>query len=314
MLSNVGRLWASAGVTFFVLLFCGYTYYIVALIPSPSLPLIATQRVVNASQHDRWIFVGDVHGMFKEFQELMQQVDASRPNTKVVLLGDFIVKGPDSAKMIHYLRENANSTHCVLGNHEIDVMFAYLNKKGLRTNFAQDKGSRWDPLEFSTESYIPSRDQVSSQHGLLAQQLGQSNLAALASLCSAELQINLTPTGQTLVAVHAGLAPEYQEFDSLNIKSITTMKYMLPKDHSKTSKFKFDKARRWFKLWTRESAPEGVTVLYGHDAGRGLNLRHSTKGLDSACVSGGKLSALEYVFKGGRYHEFLHQVGCRQFG
>ncbi|KAJ1979323.1 hypothetical protein H4R34_002877 [Dimargaris verticillata] len=33
-------------------------------------------------------------------------------------------------------------------------------------------------------------------------------------------------------------------------------------------------------------------IIYGHDAGRGLNLRHYTMGLDSRCVDGGELTAL----------------------
>ncbi len=35
-----------------------------------------------------------------------------------------------------------------------------------------------------------------------------------------------------------------------------------------------------------------TTVIYGHDARRGLNLQPYTKGLDTGCVKGGPLTAL----------------------
>lgn len=34
------------------------------------------------------------------------------------------------------------------------------------------------------------------------------------------------------------------------------------------------------------------TVIYGHDSRRGLQLEKYSKGLDTGCVKGGKLSAL----------------------
>lgn len=34
------------------------------------------------------------------------------------------------------------------------------------------------------------------------------------------------------------------------------------------------------------------TVIYGHDSGRGLQIHRYSKGLDTGCVKGGRLSAL----------------------
>ena len=50
-----------------------------------------------------------------------------------------------------------------------------------------------------------------------------------------------------------------------------------------------------------------VTVVYGHDSKRGLNLKRWSKGLDSGCVNGGRLSAL-VVDAWGR--QDLVSVGC----
>ncbi len=39
-------------------------------------------------------------------------------------------------------------------------------------------------------------------------------------------------------------------------------------------------------------AHERSTVIYGHDPRRGLQLHNYSKGLDSGCVNGGKLTAM----------------------
>lgn len=48
---------------------------------------------------------------------------------------------------------------------------------------------------------------------------------------------------------------------------------------------------------------------YGHYAAKGLDIRKYSKGLDSNCVRGGRLSA----FVIGRKKEELVSVGCRAF-
>lgn len=53
-----------------------------------------------------------------------------------------------------------------------------------------------------------------------------------------------------------------------------------------------------------------MTVIYGHDAKTGLAIREYTKGLDSGCVKGGKLTAL-VIEDGGK--QSLVQVNCHGY-
>ena len=53
-----------------------------------------------------------------------------------------------------------------------------------------------------------------------------------------------------------------------------------------------------------------MTVVYGHDASRSLSIRTFTKGLDSGCVKGGKLTAL-VIEDGGK--QSIVQVSCRGY-
>jgi len=48
----------------------------------------------------------------------------------------------------------------------------------------------------------------------------------------------------------------------------------------------------WNKYQTLVSSNQRATVIYGHDSRRGLQLHDYSKGLDTGCVKGGKLTAL----------------------
>lgn len=52
-----------------------------------------------------------------------------------------------------------------------------------------------------------------------------------------------------------------------------------------------------------EGSAKGVTVVYGHYAAKGLDVRRWTKGLDSNCVRGGRLSALVVKREDGKGKE-----------
>ena len=76
--------------------------------------------------------IGDVHGCFSLLVQLLQLIEqdqASRPpaETHVLLLGDYIDRGPQSREVCELLHAMAPSSyfHCLRGNHEqtmLDVM------------------------------------------------------------------------------------------------------------------------------------------------------------------------------------------------
>lgn len=70
--------------------------------------------------------VGDIHGCYKELLELMDLIidDAGEDDAKIVFLGDYVDRGPDSALVVDYLdglrvSEEKNIEYVFLkGNHE----------------------------------------------------------------------------------------------------------------------------------------------------------------------------------------------------
>src|SRR5215217_3098142 len=80
--------------------------------------------------------VGDIHGCFDELKELMKLVffDIDNDQAKIIFLGDYVDRGPDSAKVVDYLddlREHgAKGVEFIFlkGNHEDMLIQGVLNK------------------------------------------------------------------------------------------------------------------------------------------------------------------------------------------
>ncbi|NME66626.1 metallophosphoesterase [Flammeovirga aprica] len=76
---------------------------------------------LNTDQYVRRFAIGDIHGCFKTFENLLQEKIQITKNDIVFLLGDYIHKGPDSQKVIDYiqkLRDNGFHIYPIMGNHE----------------------------------------------------------------------------------------------------------------------------------------------------------------------------------------------------
>ncbi len=65
------------------------------------------------------IFIGDVHGMLSELQDLVSKVNPS-PEDEIIFVGDLVDKGPDCAPTVKFVRELSETHNVVLvkGNHE----------------------------------------------------------------------------------------------------------------------------------------------------------------------------------------------------
>ncbi len=82
--------------------------------------------------------IGDVHGHAQLLKKLLLELGYQKtesgymhPTRKAVFVGDFINRGPQIKKTIRIIRkmvENGNAL-AVLGNHEINIIIAYLNDK-----------------------------------------------------------------------------------------------------------------------------------------------------------------------------------------
>lgn len=285
------------------------------------LPIIDTYRDQSFDHRkERIVFVGDIHGMYAQYVDLLEEIKPDH-DTTIVLLGDFIYKGPQSREVLERVVLNDTLPYkleCILGNHEISILFALLNPTGLKRFNRMKMGrkkklgsSEWNPIDFTSERYIPNHSKISKKHKEMSQSLGWDLLNSMADKCSAMWRFNSTDGPLSLVAVHAGIVPT--ALNNPQLKDITNMKWVDKDDYAHTSRDSFKNSVRWYQLWKSPKKPnEHVIVHYGHDAAKGLNIREHTKGLDSGCVGGGSLSALEYIWNDHteEFDQYLYQVPC----
>ncbi|KAB1072605.1 metallophosphoesterase family protein [Methylobacterium planeticum] len=109
--------------------------------------------------------IGDIHGCADLLQRLLEQIErrgAGRARC-LVFLGDYVDRGPDSARVIEILRDlgerEPEAVTCLMGNHEEMMLNAY--RDGLGATAWQENGGGGTLASFGIE------DPEDLPHGVL---------------------------------------------------------------------------------------------------------------------------------------------------
>ncbi|KAJ1451859.1 Metallo-dependent phosphatase-like protein [Pelagophyceae sp. CCMP2097] len=203
--------------------------------------------------------VGDVHGCYEELLELVESLPKSGLD-EVVLVGDLVNKGPESARVVKWCRENA--IRAVRGNHDESALaVSQMSKK----NKNKKNGG---PTLAEKYSYLVD--------------LAPEDLAYLA-----DLPYTISLPHFHAVVVHAGLVPGVP-LEAQSPEDMTRMRSLLRGADGAFLASNDAGAESWAAQWPAE-AP---TVVFGHDAKRGHAIYENCVGLDSGCCYGGRLTAL----------------------
>ncbi|KAL9130152.1 MAG: hypothetical protein Q9217_001587 [Psora testacea] len=260
----------------------------------------------------RLIVIGDVHGCSEELVALLAELQYEARTDHLIFTGDMISKGPSSPAVV----DLAISAHasCVRGNHEDRVLLTYRDLSAHSSSSSKKKTPPPAPgipedasvpeeqadgeekLEGDASSEpdheLFSRLDWVDQH--LARQLNKRQIEYL-SQCPVILDIGQIAGMGDVHVVHAGLVPgvRLERQDPIGVMHMRTVDL---DTHVPSSS---GKGTAWFKalvkLWNKYQnflpAQKRSTIIYGHDSHRGLQLENYSKGIDTGCVKGGKLSA-----------------------
>ena len=119
----------------------------------------------------RIFVVGDVHGCFDEFMLLLKKAGYTSQHHRLILLGDLINKGPDSFKVLSWVREQKVET--LMGNHELKFIKAVENDLFLPLVLAKLQKNMGDELNNWLEwlkqwpVYIEEEDFLAVHGGLV---------------------------------------------------------------------------------------------------------------------------------------------------
>lgn len=80
----------------------------------------------------RLFAIGDIHGCYKAFRTMIEQKIQIREEDKIVLLGDYIDRGPQSKEVVDYIIDLQNSGFDIvplIGNHEAMLLDTLSNNE-----------------------------------------------------------------------------------------------------------------------------------------------------------------------------------------
>jgi hypothetical protein len=189
------------------------------------------------------------------FDELRRLLDKAKvtEGAEVVLVGDLVNKGPDSLSVLRFAR--INGMGAVMGNHD-----DYL----LRCIAARKRGDAKDFPESMKK---------------LAKRIDDEDAEWLA-----ELPLYRRLARYRAIVVHAGVVPGIP-LDHQSRENLLTIRSVRPDG---TGSKRIDDGEPWAALYSGPSH-----IYFGHDAVRGLQRWPHATGLDTACVYGGRLTAID---------------------
>jgi bis(5'-nucleosyl)-tetraphosphatase (symmetrical) len=269
--------------------------------------------------------IGDVQGCDEPLARLLTRLDFSPSRDTLIVLGDLVNRGPDSAGVLRRLMALGDSAQCLLGNHDLHLLAV---AHGVR------KPGRADTLE-----------------GVLS---APDRTAMLDWLRHQKMALRRSFGGQDHLMVHAGVLPQWSATQTMALAAEVEQMLQSPDYGDFLHQMYSNEPRRWTDALTgvprlvcivnaltrirfctaegemefearglrAQDAPPGflpwfdvpgrltssVVVAFGHWSTLGWLNRPDVLSLDSGCVWGGCLSALRVD---GPKNPALIQVQCQ---
>ncbi len=204
----------------------------------------------------RTVIVGDVHGCSEELDALLDRV-AFTSKDRLGFVGDLIVRGPDAIGVLALVRRT--DAVVVRGHHEDKV----LRWRAAKQRHARGHGDRPEPLR--------------REHAKVARLMSKRDWTLLAKT---PYFLDLPEHGARVV--HAGVVPgvpfdEQRPQTMTRIRGVSTRGEWVEKGASVL----------WGELY--KGPPH---IVFGHNAMESPQLHPWATGIDTACVYGGKLTAM----------------------
>lgn len=219
--------------------------------------------------------IGDPHGCLSEYDELRKQLAPRKDKDRVVILGDLVDRGPESAGVVRRVIENGDE--CLLGNHD---------EKHLRW---RQEVRAWKARKGSPKSFPTTLTEKQIKDNLSIKPAEWDWIGRL------PITIRLN---ETTVAVHAGMEPGRTLEEQLSEKMIR-MRFVDRKGFWKDGVPYWAKPKKgyfWSEGW---KGPD--SIVYGHTSfdqprvdihKEDGKVRSWCVGIDTGCVYGNYLTAL----------------------
>ncbi|ULQ45345.1 symmetrical bis(5'-nucleosyl)-tetraphosphatase [Flagellatimonas centrodinii] len=257
---------------------------------------------------ERCFAVGDVQGCLTPLQRLLEDLCFDPAHDHLILVGDLVNRGPDSLGVLRFARGLGDAATCLLGNHDLHLLAAArngrLNRKDTLDDLlaADDRDLLLHWLRHRPLCHWHAPSDTLLVHAGLAPQWTAQQARALAAEVEAVLR---GPDHGRLLDQLYGDDPDHWhpaladiERWRFVINTLTRMR-MLHADgrlnlrHKGPPDAADPSSIPWF-LWPQR-AWAGTRIVFGHwsTLGRLAWPQAQVYGLDSGCVWGGALTAME---------------------
>jgi bis(5'-nucleosyl)-tetraphosphatase (symmetrical) len=250
-------------------------------------------------------WVGDIQGCDAPLGQMLDHVGFSVSRDRLYVLGDLVNRGPSSLAVLRRLHEMGSSVQCVLGNHDLHLLAL---AKGARSPSksdtlqevleAPDRNNLLNWLQH--QSLALFEENVLMVHAGVLPQWSLSETLALAR----ELENILQGDGATefLINMYGNEPAQWQsDLQGMDLwrcalNAFTRIRFCSPSGHMEF-KTKEGSAKApagfmpWFEVPGRQTAD--ITIAFGHWSTLGAVDRNDIWALDTGCVWGGCLTALQ---------------------
>lgn len=255
------------------------------------------------------IAIGDLQGCAQSLLRLIETIDTDRPaHPQWWFCGDLVNRGPDSLATLRAVRALGDRAVAVLGNHDLHLLAVVARARALgQQDTLDDIMSAPDRDELV--DWLRHRPLAHHAHGHLLVHAGVLPQWTLPQVLGyareIEVQLRADSWKDFLVQLFAGRSP-LQWSDALAgvdrwrtiVNAFTRLRLC---DANGRMELKNTSApdhaplglMPWFDVPNRRTSR--VPIVFGHWSTLGLKLTDDLVGLDTGCVWGGKLSAVQLV-------------------
>ena len=270
--------------------------------------------------------IGDIQGCDDALQQLLDKISFSPSRDCLYLLGDLVNRGPDSLAVLRRMVAWGTSARCLLGNHDLHLLAVAHGVRAVHRNdtlsavlAAPERGMLLDWLRHQPMAILEKMHghEVLMVHaGVLPSWSAHDTIAR-----AAEVQAVLRdPHHGDFLSLMYGNKPARWHDDLAGAKrlraivnALTRLRFCTPDDAMDFDTKEGAAAAPpgfmpWFDVPGRKTA--ATTVAFGHWSTLGWLNRRDVLSLDTGCVWGGCLTALEVSAGADRTPPQRHEVHC----
>jgi len=248
--------------------------------------------------------IGDIQGCYAELRALLARLKFSADRDRLWFVGDLVNRGPESLEVLRFVRALGDNAITVLGNHDLHLLaLAYGSRHKRKSDTLDDIFTAAD--RDALLEWLITRPLAHHERGNLMVHAGlvpQWTVETALELAR-EVESALRTDPRALFNNMYGDEPRRWSESLSGMERLRFAINVLTRLRVCTSDGEVDlkmkgkpprgdsALRPWFEHEMRRSAD--TRVVFGHWSALGLVVRKDVVGLDSGCVWGGALTALD---------------------